>query len=111
MCRKKYPIAIDLFSGCGGLTLGLKQAGFRVIGAIENDPVAVETYQLNHRKVKVWCKDIRKVSVSSVMRELNLEKGELDLLAGCPPCQSFSSMRTLNGGRRVRNKKNKDLVF
>lgn len=108
---RKRPIAIDLFSGCGGLTLGLKQAGFQVIGAIENDPVAVETYRLNHRKVTVWCKDIRKVSVSSVMRELNLRKGELDLLAGCPPCQGFSSMRTRNGGRRVRDKKNKDLVF
>lgn len=105
------PIAIDLFSGCGGLTLGLKQAGFKVIGAIEIDPVAVETYRLNHRKVKVWCRDIRKISVSSVMCELKLKKGELDLLAGCPPCQSFSSMRTHNGGRRVRDKKNKDLVF
>jgi DNA (cytosine-5)-methyltransferase 1 len=108
---QKRPIAIDLFSGCGGLTLGLKQAGFKVVGAIEIDPAAVETYLLNHRKIKVWCGDIKKISVSSVMRELKLKKGELDLLAGCPPCQGFSSMRTKNGGRRVRDKKNKDLVF
>ena len=91
------PIAIDLFSGCGGLTLGLKQAGFRVIGAVEMDPLAVESYKVNHRRVRVWEKDIGEISVAEVMRKLGLRRGELDLLAGCPPCQGFSTMTTLNG--------------
>jgi DNA (cytosine-5)-methyltransferase 1 len=91
------PKAIDLFSGCGGLTLGLKQAGFRVIGAVEIDSLAVETYKANHKRVQVWQNDIRQVPVAEVRRKLKLERGELDLLAGCPPCQGFSAMRTLNG--------------
>lgn len=43
MKKKKKPKAIDLFCGCGGLTLGLKQVGFEVIGAVDNDHLAVET--------------------------------------------------------------------
>ena len=93
----KKPTAIDLFCGCGGLTLGLKQAGFNVIGAVDVEPLAVETYKVNHPEVHVWGKDICSLSVRSVKRKLGLKKGELDLLAGCPPCQGFSTMRTLNG--------------
>lgn len=106
---KKFT-AIDLFSGCGGLTLGLQQAGFRVIGAVEIDPLAVETYQKNHQKVKVWQEDIRKVEGQDMLRTLGLKKGQLDLLAGCPPCQGFSSMRTHNGKKRPRDERN-DLIF
>lgn len=100
------PRAIDLFSGCGGLTLGLRQAGFAVIGAVESQDLAVETYLLNHPTVRVWPTDIRDLTVSAVMTELNLETGELDLLAGCPPCQGFSTMRTLNGGRNIDDTRN-----
>jgi DNA (cytosine-5)-methyltransferase 1 len=106
----RKPIAIDLFSGCGGLTLGLKQAGFRVLAAVELDPLAVETYVVNHKRVRLWQRDIRRVSVAETMRALNLARGELDLLAGCPPCQGFSSMTTLNGKRQMRHPQN-DLVF
>ncbi|HBI44213.1 MAG TPA: DNA (cytosine-5-)-methyltransferase [Planctomycetales bacterium] len=104
------PIAIDLFSGCGGLTLGLKQAGFRVIGAVDNDPLSVETYKLNHRNMVVWDQDIETLKVRVVKRGLGIRKGELDLLAGCPPCQGFSTMRTLNGAYPVDDPRN-DLVF
>jgi len=106
----KPPIAIDLFSGCGGLTLGLKQAGFTVVGAVDNDPLSVETYKANHPDVHVWEKDILTLDVATVKKKLNLKKGTLDLLAGCPPCQGFSSMRTLNGFREVDDPRN-DLVF
>jgi DNA (cytosine-5)-methyltransferase 1 len=102
--------AIDLFSGCGGLTLGLKQAGFRVVGAIEIDPLAVETYRGNHRRVTVWEEDISDVKVSDVRRRLRLRAGDLDLLAGCPPCQGFSTMTTLNGRRETNDPRN-DLVL
>ena len=106
-CRLR---AIDLFSGCGGLTLGLKQAGFNVIGAVEIDALAAETYAANHPEVKLWTKDIRKVTGAQMRRMLKLKKGQLDLLAGCPPCQGFSVMRTRNGNNRVRDQRN-DLVF
>lgn len=106
----KHPTAIDLFSGCGGLTLGLKQAGFDVIGAVEIDPLAVETYVKNHSAVHVWERDIRKLRGAEILRTLKIKKGQLDLLAGCPPCQGFSALRTRNGKKRVRDERN-NLVF
>jgi DNA (cytosine-5)-methyltransferase 1 len=107
--RKGRPSAIDLFSGCGGLTLGLKQAGFKVLGAIEIDPAAVETYKANHRHVLLKRADITKLSAKGLRRELKLRRGELDLLAGCPPCQGFSTLRTRNGANKNRDARN-DLV-
>jgi len=102
--------AIDLFSGCGGLTLGLKKAGFSVVGAVEIDPLAAKTYRKNHPEVKTWEQDIRGLTGRQIREALGLDVGELDLLAGCPPCQGFSAMRRLNGGRRILDKQN-DLIF
>jgi|SRR5581483_3315184 len=110
MFKEHYFTAIDLFSGCGGLTTGLKRAGFRVLAAVEIDSLAASTYRDNHPDVNVFQHDIRGVSGRRMLSALRLRKGELDLLAGCPPCQGFSTIRTLNGGRRVRDG-GKDLVF
>jgi DNA (cytosine-5)-methyltransferase 1 len=98
--------AIDLFSGCGGLTLGLKQAGFRVLAAIEIEKTAFETYRQNHPKVLVKRRDIRRVPAYEFMDKLNLKLGQLDLLAGCPPCQGFSILKTQNGARSNEDKRN-----
>ncbi len=106
----KYPTAVDLFSGAGGLTLGLRRARFRVLGAVEVDPLAAETYRSNFTSVHLWEMDIRRLSVARVMRELALHPGSLDLLAGCPPCQGFSTLRSLNGHRSVVDDRN-DLVL
>lgn len=108
--RSAHPFALDLFSGCGGMTVGLKRAGFRVLGAFEIDSLAVETYRSNHPSVRIWPNDIRQVKVSSVKRSLGLSTGELDLLAACPPCEGFSSIRTLHGSRAIEDSRN-DLVF
>lgn len=107
---RKRPTAIDLFSGSGGLTLGLKHAGFRVIGAVDCDSLAAETFRTNHKDTMLWETDIQDLSVSEVSSRLGLRAGDLDLLAGCPPCQGFSSMRTLNGKRNVNDPRN-ELVF
>lgn len=100
-------LAVDLFSGCGGLTLGLKQAGFRVIGAVEKDPLSVETYKKNHPRTAIWQSDIQDIEPTDVLQTLKLRKGELDMLAGCPPCQGFSTLVTKNGRRRVDDPRNK----
>lgn len=104
------PTAIDLFSGCGGLTAGLKKAGFRVLGAVDVDPLSVKTYKANHRDVTLWGRDIRELKPQELLDTLGLKKGGLDLLAGCPPCQGFSTMRTLNGAVRVDDLRN-DLLL
>jgi DNA (cytosine-5)-methyltransferase 1 len=104
------PKAIDLFCGCGGVTTGLKKAGFNVVGAVDVDPLAVETFMANHHDVKILKRDIRKLKIETMKRRFNLRIGELDLLAGCPPCQGFSTMRTLNGARSVDDPRN-DLLF
>lgn len=93
--------AIDLFSGCGGLSLGLRRAKFKVIAAVDNDVLSVDTYRKNHKRTSIIHKDVRLVDVAGLMTELKLQPGELDLLAGCPPCQGFSTLRTMNGGRDI----------
>src|SRR5688572_21675716 len=105
------PTAIDLFCGAGGLSLGLKQAGFKVLAAVDLDPLAIKSFKANHRKTRVILADVRRVAAARLQRDLGLKRGQLDLLAGCPPCQSFSTLKTLNGSKRVRDKNTKDLLF
>ena len=104
------PTAVDLFCGCGGLTVGLKRAGFTVLGAVDVDPLSVRTYKANHRDVTVWERDIRKLDPQELLDTLGSMKDGLDLLAGCPPCQGFSMMRTLNGAVSVEDPRN-DLLL
>jgi DNA (cytosine-5)-methyltransferase 1 len=104
------PSAFDLFSGCGGLTVGLKRAGFSVLAAVETWDAACEAYAANHPNVHLVHEDIAVVDPVRLMRALDLRAGQLDLLAGCPPCQGFSSLRTLNGTRPVTDQRN-DLIF
>lgn len=85
------PAAIDLFSGAGGLSLGLKQAGFSVRAAVEIDSLCVESYKLNHPSIPVVNENIVSVSPASLPC-----KKPIDLIAACPPCQGFSSLRTKN---------------
>jgi DNA (cytosine-5)-methyltransferase 1 len=99
----KY-FAIDLFSGCGGLSEGLRKAGFDVIAAFDNDADSVATYRLNHPGTIVFDQDIRKVGAKDIKKLL--KDRPLHLLAGCPPCQGFSSVRRLNKKRSVRDDRN-----
>ena len=110
MGNTKHLTAIDLFCGCGGLSLGLRRAKFKVIAAVDKDALSVATYRKNHKRTRTIKNDIRLIDAAALMEELGLEPGELDLLAGCPPCQGFSTLRTLNGGREIDEPMN-DLVF
>lgn len=85
--------AISLFSGAGGLDLGLTQAGFRLLASIEIDPFACSTLRLNHnRATRVVQADVRSIDPEKMMVDLGLVPGELELLCGGPPCQSFSQI-------------------
>ena len=81
---------LDLFAGAGGLSEGLSEAGFHSLFASEIVPVYANTYKLNHPGAKVFTADIRSLNADKVLSELGLERGQLDLLAGGPPCQGFS---------------------
>ncbi|MDR2364251.1 MAG: DNA cytosine methyltransferase [Zoogloeaceae bacterium] len=94
--------SIDLFSGAGGLSCGLQQAGFQPLLANELVPQYAETYQENHPDTEVVIGDIRTVCELSIKQHLGISEGEVDLVAGGPPCQGFSinaPIRTLNDAR------------
>lgn len=87
--------AFSLFAGAGGLDLGVEQAGYEVIYAIENDPQAVETLNLNRGRFfpslpETEPLDITEVEPKKLMKRLDLRKGDVDLLVGGPPCVAFS---------------------
>lgn len=88
---KKTPFTcVDLFAGAGGLSYGLEQAGFQTLFAIDTHPVYCKTYTYNHPKTRVYCKNIQDLSEEEVASLASIKPGELDLLAGGPPCQGFS---------------------
>ena len=82
--------AVDIFAGAGGLTVGLKRAGFRVVAAVEREAHSFATYKANHPEVKCLKQDIATVSGAALQRFAGTER--IDLLAGCPPCQGFTSL-------------------
>jgi DNA (cytosine-5)-methyltransferase 1 len=100
MAEEPILTAVDVFAGGGGLTVGLKRAGFRVVGAIEIEPAAFSTYKSNHPEVPALKQDVRTVRGRSL---LSLASGRIDLLAGCPPCQGFCSLTHTAKRRDPRN--------
>lgn len=102
------PVAIDLCAGCGGMSEGIRQAGFRVIAAVEIDQHASRTYRLNHPETQLLEQDIRTVDPQTFKEILGDQ--QLHLLAACPPCQGFSSIRRLNRDQPVDDHRN-DLIL
>jgi DNA (cytosine-5)-methyltransferase 1 len=97
--------AIDLFCGAGGLTLGLKRAGFNVVAGVELYPEIAKTYKANHPEVKLLIKDVWEVTGKELFDLIGLKS--IDLLAGCPPCQGFSKLTDKYHRKDSRN----DLVL
>jgi DNA (cytosine-5)-methyltransferase 1 len=104
---KNHFISFDLFSGVGGLTEGLRKAGFNTRFAFEINETASKTYSMNHESTIVVTKDIRDVDMDEIKNKLN--GLDLHLLAGCPPIQGFSSVRRLNKPKPVADPRN-DLI-
>lgn len=94
---------IDLFAGAGGLSEGIEEAGFHGLFASEMIPVYAHTYKKNHPQTKVQIEDIRKVDAQKVRLTLGLERGELDLIIGGPPCQGFSINAPIRSTSDKRN--------
>lgn len=108
-------VVIDLFAGCGGLSLGLYQAGWKGLFAIEKNAFAFETLKFNlidNKKHFDWPQwlpqkehDINEV-LANYSKQLKSLRGKVDLVAGGPPCQGFSM-----AGKRVEDDVRNQLVF
>ena len=88
--RCKKFTSIELFAGAGGLALGLEKAGFNTIGLVELNNDAANTLKMNRPEWNVINDDIANISCLDLELFFNINKGDLDLLSGGAPCQSFS---------------------
>lgn len=84
--------AIDLFAGCGGLSLGFIKNGCTIEKAVEFDSTIANTYKMNHPEVEVIVDDIKNIDNSGLFKQ-----GDADIIIGGPPCQGFSM-----AGARIR---------
>ena len=103
--RSNKPTVVDLFCGAGGLSEGFHQAGFRTVLAVDQNPVAIRTYRLNHPEVpedRVLCEDLRDFNKDARRLRDVLGDQEVDVLIGGPPCQGFSraGWRSRGSGKR-----------
>lgn len=96
--NRKWPTAVDIYCGSGAVTAALKQAHFKVVSAIDNDPIACETYRMNHGRTHLYEGDIHNIDPKDI-RETDLGNAPLDLLVVCAPCQPFSSQNKKRGNR------------
>lgn len=96
-CARMQPLpqrfsALDLFSGAGGFSLGLTNAGFSVVGAVDSWDVAVRTHAANFDH-PVLPADLSRLAGNDLLRMIGIDAGAVDLLVGGPPCQGFSVQR------------------
>lgn len=97
---EKYTV-IDLFCGCGGLSLGFEQAGYNVLLGIDNWEDALVTFRYNHHGSETMCADLMNLSPFDVEKKIGKQK--VDLIIGGPPCQGFS----IAGKRIIDDDRNK----
>ena len=97
---QKKPLVIDLFCGCGGLSQGFIDAGYKIVLGVDKWGDAIETFRHNHEGVKGIVADLLELNPKDVEKDLDLNK--IDVIVGGPPCQGFS----LAGKRIVEDERN-----
>jgi DNA (cytosine-5)-methyltransferase 1 len=112
----RRPVAVDLFAGAGGFSIGMEQAGFDIAVAVEKDPIHAAVYRYNKPNTNVLCANVIEVSGENILKALEewaLCNGyssnnlpNISLVYGGPPCQGFSSI----GKRQVDDRRN-NLLF
>jgi DNA (cytosine-5)-methyltransferase 1 len=112
------PNCVSLFSGGGGLDLGLEAVGFETVFATDIDDHSCASLEKNKetatikgkpflQSARIVCEDIKNLSGTQILRESNLKIGQLELLAGGPPCQAFSVF----GRRKGREDPRSELAY
>lgn len=99
MAKTQYNV-IDLFCGCGGMSLGFEQAGFDVLLGIDLWKDALVTFSNNHKIGNTLCADLANLQAEEVETEIGNKK--VDVIIGGPPCQGFS----IAGKRIVEDERN-----
>ncbi len=94
--RLARPIAVDLFAGAGGMTLGFEQAGFDVLAAVEIDPIHCATHEFNFPFWSILCKSVVDIKGEEIRKGSAIGDREIDVVCGGSPCQGFSII-----GKRV----------
>jgi DNA (cytosine-5)-methyltransferase 1 len=94
---------VDLFAGCGGLSLGLQKLGCTILSSVEWDKDAAESYKNNHPSTNIVVEDIKKIIATNQSSEKLAFNKEVDLLCGGPPCQGFSQ---INPFRSIEDERN-----
>jgi len=92
----RRPLAVDLFAGAGGLSLGLEQAGYEIAAAVEYDPIHAAVHEFNFPQGKTFCEDVSKITGDEIRTQSEIGDREIHLVAGGPPCQGISMI-----GRRA----------
>ncbi len=100
------PIAIDLFAGAGGMSLGFEQAGFDVAAAVEIDPVHCAIHEFNFPETAVICGSVVGLSAAEIRKHAQIGDAVVDCVFGGPPCQGFSLM-----GQRILDDPRNRLVL
>jgi DNA (cytosine-5)-methyltransferase 1 len=101
------PTVLDLFAGCGGMSLGLEAAGFDIACSVELDPVHSLVHHINFPYGATVCSDVTKVTGKDIITKIKpLGFSGIDVIVGGPPCQGFSHI----GKRQIDDDRNK-LVF
>ncbi|WP_461437349.1 DNA cytosine methyltransferase [Marinobacter nauticus] len=84
------PIAVDLFAGAGGMSLGFEQAGYDVVAAVEIDPVHAATHERNFPNCEVICRSVSDLSGEDIRALAGIGNANVDVVFGGAPCQGFS---------------------
>lgn len=92
------------FSGSGGSSIGYKMAGINMLGAVEFLDYQAKTYRQNHPSTKLYETDIRALDPETIMTDLGIKRGELDIFDGSPPCSGFSMIGLREKGWGMKKK-------